>query len=95
MKVIADHYKNVLPTGKELAVLHAISELEEELGVPPHLPDVAGRYGVTRQAIHYWVKRLRLKNLVEPGPGAGHTLGSQTPPIKLTQQGRYFIATSR
>ena len=85
----------VLPNGKELAVLHSIAELEQELGAPPHLPDVAERYGVTRQAIHYWVKRLRKKNLVEPGPGAGHTMGSQTPPIRLTQAGRYFIEVSR
>lgn len=95
MGIIGNHPKNPLPTGKELTVLHVISELEEELGVPPHLLDVAQKYGVTRQAIHYWVKRLRLKNLVEPGPGAGHVMGSQAPPIKLTQQGRYFIATSR
>jgi DNA-binding MarR family transcriptional regulator len=95
MSIIENHRKNVLPTGKELAVLHAISEAEQQLGCAPHLGDVAEKYGVTRQAIHYWVKRLRLKNLVEEGPGAGHTLGSKTPPILLTQQGRYFIATSR
>jgi len=95
MGIIAEHHKNLLPTGKELAVLHAIADAEEELGVPPHLPDVARMYGVTRQAIHYWIKRLRLKSLVEEGPGANHRMGSQSPPIKLTQQGRYFIATSR
>jgi predicted transcriptional regulator len=95
MTVIASHRKDVLPNGKELAVLHVISELEEELGRAPHLTDVGQRYGVTRQAIHYWVMRLRKKALVEEGAGAGHTLGSKAPPIKLTQQGRYFIATSR
>lgn len=96
MPVISEYGSGpLLPSGKELAVLHVISELEEELGFPPRLGDVAEKYGVTRQAIHYWVKRLRLKSLVEEGPGAGHTLGSATPPIRLTKQGRYFIATSR
>ena len=95
MSVIASHHKNVLPTGKELAVLHAISEFEQETGFPPNLGEVAEKYGITRQAVHYWVKRLRAKNLVEPGPGAHHTLGSATPPIKLTQSGRYFVATSK
>lgn len=95
MSVIAAHHKSLFPTGKELAILHAISDFEGELGHPPNLGDLAEKYGITRQAIHYWVKRLRVKNLVEPGPGAGHTLGSATPPIKLTQSGRYFIATSR
>jgi DNA-binding MarR family transcriptional regulator len=87
--------KDVLPNGKELAVLCTIAELEDELGAPPQQTDVAERYGVTRQAIHYWVKRLRKKNLVEEGPGAGHTMGSLAPPIKITRQGRYFIEASR
>lgn len=98
MPVIAEHQSyraSVIPNGKELAVLHVISELEVEMGRAPHLTDVANRYGVTRQAIHYWVTRLRKKALVEEGPGRGHVLGSNAPPILLTQQGRYFIATSR
>lgn len=85
----------MLPNGKELAVLHAISELEAELGQPPRLSDVGERYGVTRQAIHYWVKRLRKKKLVEPGIPGGHKFGGAALPIKLTKSGRYFVATSK
>lgn len=87
--------KDVLPNGKELAVLHVIAELEEELGLAPQLSDVARKYGITRQAVHYWVKRLRKKGLVEPGAGEGHKFGSMAPPVLLTKSGRYFVATSR
>jgi len=98
MGIVPNHQSyqaSPIPNGKELAVLHVIAELEEEMGVAPHMSHVAERYGITRQAIHHWVRRLRAKSLVEPGPGAGHVMGSAAPPLKLTKQGRYFIATSR
>ena len=95
MSVIREAYRQSLPpNGKELAVLHVISELEAKNGVPPHLTDVARVYGVTRQAIHYWARRLRAKQLLEPGAGVGHVLGPHAPPLTMTDAGRLAVATS-
>ncbi len=95
MSVIREAYRQSLPpNGKELAVLCVIAELEAKHGAPPKFSQVGAVYGVSRQAVHYWVKKLRAKQLVEPGPGAGHTYGSQTPPIILTDAGRIAVVTS-
>lgn len=95
MSVIREAYRQTLPpNGKELAVLCVIAELEAKHGAAPHLTAVADVYGVTRQAIHYWAKRLRAKQLLEPGAGNGHLLGPHAPPLIMTDAGRLAVATS-
>lgn len=82
------------PNATEADLLRVILELEQEaLGVPPSLAKVAKHYGCSRQAVHYWVGKLRTKRLLEQGNGISN--GCQAPGVILTHAGRQAALTAR
>jgi predicted transcriptional regulator len=76
------------PNDRELEILKNIIA-QGANGEPPHLSTIARDFGVTRQAVHYWVKRLRAKGLLEEGPGNGPKEG-----LLLTHNGKLAVADS-
>lgn len=82
------------PNATEADLLRVILELEQEArGAPPSLAKVAKHYGCSRQAVHYWVGKLRAKRLLEQGDGKSN--GCMQPGVVLTHAGRQAALTSR
>lgn len=81
------------PNATEVHLLQVILELEQKERVAPSLAKVALHYGCSRQAVHYWVGKLRQKRLLEQG--AGQSNGCQQPGVILTHAGRQAALTAR